>query len=297
MKKHSALNWLVPIIGVLGLAAAGAGIFWQPGYSPSSFTTLYGETVQIAGGSLYAHDTLFTAAALRGTDIVTLIVGIPLLIISFWLYRDGSLRGGLLLAGTLAYFLYYGASLGLATAYNSLFLVYLGLFSASFFSFVLVLTAFDLQALPGHISTRLPRRGIAVFMFVAGLGTGFIWLSDAVSALLGNTPPTALGPYTTLVTYLLDVGIIMPSAILAGILLLRRAGLGYLLSAVLTIMLALVGAMVIVSTVMQLSAGIQFSTGELVGKVGSWIILGLFAIGFTVSFLRNAGDNELKTDS
>jgi len=292
MEKHSALNLLLPIILLLALAATGAGVFWQPGYSPFSFTTLHGETVQIAGGSLYAHDTLFTAAASRGTDIVTLFVGLPLLIVSFLLYRRGSLRGGLLLAGALAYLLYYGASLGLATAYNPMFLVYLGLFSASFFALVLILTSIDLNALPGRFSHHLSRGGIAIFMFVAGLGTGFIWLSDAVSALVANRAPAALGPYTTLVTYTLDVGIIMPAALMAGILLLRRSGLGYLLSAVLTMMLTLVGAMVIMQTVVQLSAGILFSPGELIGKVGSWIILGLVALGLTVAFMRSISDTD-----
>ena len=53
----------------------------------------------------------------------------------------------ILLTGILAYFLYYGASLGLGTAYNRLFLVYIALFSASFYAFILAFTAFDLDSL------------------------------------------------------------------------------------------------------------------------------------------------------
>jgi hypothetical protein len=290
MKQQSALNWLVPLIGILALVAAGVGLFYQGGGRPFTFTTLYGETVQISGQGVYYHDTPFAAAGARGTDVVTLFLVLPLLAVSFWLYRRGSLRGGFLLAGTLAYLLYYGASRGLATAYNNLFLVYIALFSASFFAFALALTAIDLEALPTRVSPRLPRGGMAVSMFVAGLGTAFIWLSDAVSALIENRAPDALGPHTTVVTYTLDVGIIVPAALLAGILLLRRAPLGYLLSGVLTLMLALVGVMVIGQTVLQVSAGIQFSPGELIGKVVSWIILGGIAVWLSIAFLRSLAE-------
>jgi hypothetical protein len=298
MKYQAALNWLIPLIVIFGLVSAGAGLFWQAAGSPFPFTTLHGQAVQIAGQGLYNSDTLFTSAAARGTDVVTLCLGLPLLVVSFLFYRGGSLRGGFLLLSALAYFLYYGASLGLATAYNPLFLVYLGLFSASFFAFVLAFSAVDQAGLPARISGSLPRRGLAIFVFVAGLGTAFIWLSDALSALVANQAPTALGPYTTMVTYTLDVGIIAPAALLASILLLRRRPLGYLLAGILTMMLALVGAMVVAQTVMQLNVGIQFSTGELIGKVGSWILLGGIAAWLGLIFLHSLqGATERQSDS
>jgi hypothetical protein len=194
MKHQPALNWLVPLIATLALIAAGAGLFWQGGGSPHAFTTLYGETVQIYGQGVYDHDTIFSAGASQGADLIAFFIALPLLIVSFMLYRRGSLRGGFLLASALAYYLYYSASLGLVVAYNNLFLVYLTLFSASFFAFVLSLLMFDLPTLPGRISLRLPGRGMAIFMFVVGIGMVFIWLSDVVNALTTNGVPEALGP-------------------------------------------------------------------------------------------------------
>jgi hypothetical protein len=79
----------------------------------------------------------------------------------------------------------------------------------------------------------------------------------------------------------------------SGILLLRRASLGYLLTGLLTILLALVGAMVIGQTVMQLNLGLVFGTGQLIGKVGTWIIMGGIAVWLTVTFLRNLSDSEI----
>jgi hypothetical protein len=89
-----------------------------------SFTTVHGTVVELYGGGLYGSDTVFAAAGQRGTDAVTLVLGIPLLVASILRYRRGSLRGGLLLTGTLGYFLYVYAGPALGTVvYNELFLV------------------------------------------------------------------------------------------------------------------------------------------------------------------------------
>ena len=291
MKNLPALNWLIPLIVIFVLISAGAGLFWQSQGSSYTFSTLYGERAQIYGQGLYEHDTIFSAGASQGADLVALFIALPLLIISFVFYRRGSLRGAFLLVSALAYYLYYSASLGFIVAYNNLYLVYLSLFSASFFAFILSLTMFDLPSLPSLISKRLPRRGMAIFMFISGLGTAFIWLSDVINALSTNGVPAALGANISLITYTLDVGIIAPACLLAGIQLLRHAPLGYLLTGVLTILLALIGAMVIGQTVMQLNIGVELSPGQIVGVVGTWIIMGGIAVWLSIVFLRNLSNS------
>jgi hypothetical protein len=291
MKKHSVLNWLIPPIAIFSFVAAGAGLFWQAAGNSYQFKTLYGETVQIYGRGLYMHDTIFSVGASRGADSVALFVALPLLIISFIFYRRGSLRAGFLLTSVLAYYLYYGASLGLIVAYNNLYLVYLALFSVSFFAFVASLTMFDLPTLPSRISSRLPRRGMAVFMFIVGIGMAFIWLSDVVNSLSTNGVPEALGVNISLITYTIDVGIIAPAALLAGYQLLKGAPLGYLLTGILTILLALVGAMVIAQTIMQLSIGVELSPGQLIGVVSTWIVMGGIAVWLSIVFLQNLSNS------
>jgi hypothetical protein len=294
MKQHSTLNWLIPLIVILTLVAAGVGLFWMDGSDPHPFTTVHGETVDIYGKGLYSHDTIFSASTTRGTDMVTLFVGLPLLLVSFALYRRGSLRGGLMLSGVLAYFLYYGASLGLDKAYNSLFLVYIALFSACFYAFVIAFTAIDLTQLSSRVSDRLPVRGMAVFMFIVGIGLAFIWLSDVVIALLNNSIPAALGSSTTPVTYTIDVGIIAVACILAGTQVLRHTSLGYLLFATLNVMLALVGAMVIGQTIMELAAGIELTPGELIGKSASFVIMAGAAIWLVSRLFQNIPESKEK---
>jgi hypothetical protein len=145
------------VIG-LTLIAAGTGLFWQDGGSPFTFTTLRGQTVAIYGQGVYRFDTRFMGAGNRGTDAVTLIVSIPLLIVATLRYRHGSLRWGLLLMGTLIYFFYVYASLALNAAYNDLFLIYVALFSATLFAVVLVYASINLVAIQAHFLPSLPRR-------------------------------------------------------------------------------------------------------------------------------------------
>jgi hypothetical protein len=218
---------------------------------------------------------------------VALFVGIPLLVIGFTLYRRSPLRGGLLLTGVLSFFLYYGMSMALSVAFNSLFLVYTLLFSASFFAFLYAITAVNLQELPTHLSPRLPRRGIAVFMFVAGLAPLFIWLSEIIGPLVQGQAPETLETYTTMFTHALDIAIITPAAILTGVYLLKRHPVGYLLAVPLLILCTLIGVVVIAQTVMQTLAGITFPVGVYIGMIGSWVILGGFAVGLTLAFFRN----------
>jgi hypothetical protein len=289
MKTSTVLVWLATLVAVLALVAAGAGLFWPGGGGPFTFTTLRGESVQIYGQGLYRHDTLFIGALYRGQDVVMLVVGIPLLVLSALLYRRGSLRGGLLLMGTLAYFLYVYASMALGAAYNPLFLLYIALFSASLFAFVLAFVSLDRQALAARLSGQLPHRPIALFMFICGLLTLAVWLGPLLGSLMQGQPPKFLGSYTTIVTDVLDLGIIVPATFLAGVLLLRRATLGYLVTFALLVIIVILLPGIIASTVSQLAAGVSFTTGEIAGPITGFLLLGLVAGWIVVIFLRPLG--------
>lgn len=295
MKKQPVLNWLVLIIILLAAISAGAGLFWQEGGDSFTFNTLHGESVEMYGQGIYQNETFFRAPINRGTDFVALFVGLPLFAVSFWHYRRGSWRGRLIMLGVLSFFLYYGISLSFSAAYNSLFLVYIALMSSTFFALVYVLTEIDPVELAARFTPGVPHRGTAVFMFVAGLGTVFVWLSEIIGPILrGELPTEALGPYTTLVTHALDIGIIAPTAVLTGIFLLRRAPVGYLLAVPILVLCSLIGVVVISQTVFQTMAGITFSMGIYIGMIGSWIVMGTWAVWLAVVLLRHVAD---KADS
>jgi hypothetical protein len=188
MKTNPGLNYLIPLLVLAALITASIGLFSQGGQGPSYFTSLHGKSVQMYGQGIYQFDTHFRAPIARGTDAVTLFVALPLLIFAFTQYRKGSLRGTFFLVGVLAYLLYNSASIALGVAYNQLFLVYIIYFSASFFSFILAFFSIDFQKLPIHIAPSYPHRGVAVFLFIAGLSV-FVWLSEILTPLFQGVYP------------------------------------------------------------------------------------------------------------
>jgi hypothetical protein len=289
MKSSKTLVILSSLVAILALVASGVGLFWRGEGESFAFTTLHGETIEIYGQGLYRYEWAFKAPVLRGADVILFFLGVPMLIVAILLYRRGSLRGGFLLTGILSCFLYNAASLAFGAAYNVLFLLYIVYFSASLYAFILAFSSIDLETLPAHISPDLPHRGIAIFVMLSGLSTS-VWLMDIIAALFEGGVPANVASYATDVTAVIDVGVIMPTAFIAGVLLLRRKPIGYPLAATMLILLTLVGMIVVGQTVMQIFEGIVLSPGEFATFVVPFVLLSLIAIGLTITLLRHIKD-------
>lgn len=232
MKYQSTLKWLIPPIGILALFAILMGLFYEMPGEPYTITSFRGEEVMINGHGLYYYDTVSSAAQMQGNDFIALVLGLPVLVISTWMAFSGSLRGRLLLTGTMGFFLYTYLSMSMLTAYNMLFLVYVVLFTLSLYAFILCMLSFDLEDLPRHFSDKLPRGWIAGVLFAVGGFLFLAWIGRVIPELLNPQVPAALENTTTRVIQALDLSLIVPLAILAGVLLLKRSAWGYLLASV-----------------------------------------------------------------
>jgi hypothetical protein len=279
---------LTALIAVLATAAAGIGFFRREG-APYEVTTLRGQQTQLFGQGVYRYDTLFTGAGFRGQDLVTLVFGVPLLVIASLLSSGGSLAGHLLLIGALGYFLYVYLTMAVGAAYNRLFLVYVALFSASLFAFVMAFAAVDLAVLADRLGEDAPQRGLAVFLLVSGGVTLFVWGAPLVTALIQDTAPDRMDTYTTSVTFALDLAIITPAALAAGVLVWQGAALGTLIAVPLLVLIILLLPLIALMTVFQWRAGVQFSPPEVIGPIVGFMVLGVFAIGLIVALLGAVG--------
>jgi hypothetical protein len=291
MKKSNALTLLTLLVAILATAYTSIGLFSNGGPGPFEFTTLHGQTVEIYGQGIYQNDASFRAPIFRGTDAVVLFVCVPVLLIALAWYRRGSLRGGLLLTSMLAFFLYNSASMAFGAAYNNILLLYIISFSLSFFATILAFTNIDLGTLAARTSLKLPRIWIAVFLFIAGLSL-LVWLMDIVVALLSGTVPFTLGPYTTEATYVIDLGIILPTAYLAGILVLRRSPLGTLLASILITVNVTIGLVVASQSIVQALDGIILTPAQYAAYVAPFVTLSIIAIVLLISIQRNISDSE-----
>ena len=286
MKPNTIVIRLALIIIPLALLAAGAGVFWQGTGESYPFKTLRGETVMIRGHGLYRYDTVLSSSQEVGQDVVTLLIGIPLLITGVVLSRKGTLRGQLLLTGAFGYFLYTYGAMSFLTAFNPLFLVYVALFSLSLFGFILAMMKLDVGEVTRHISDGFPRRAISIYFIVIAVFLSLAWLGIVTLPSLTWTPPYGLESAITLVIQAIDLGVIVPVSFITAVLLSRKSGWGYVLSTVLLIKVIMMGAALIAMIIGQLVAGLEI---PIVTSV-FFVLISVSGIIFGIITLRNIRD-------
>lgn len=264
MKNRKTITILTALIILFSLTAAVVGIFSGGGPGRHLFTSVHGETIMLYGRGLYQNDSVSAASQAIAQDVVTILVGIPMLIVSLYFFRKGLLKGKILLGGTLAYFLYTYTSYSFISMYNYLFLMDVALMSLSFFTFVLIMMSFDMDALAGSFGEKTPLKSIAGFLLFIGIAIGLMWIGKIVSPYLTGAIPAGLEHYTTLVIQAMDLGFVVPVSILSGILLLKRKPFGLLLASIMCVkgltMLTALTAMIIG----QLLSGVQVAAAEII---------------------------------
>jgi hypothetical protein len=181
------------------------------------------------------QDPPSTASMLRGYDLVTLLVAVPLLAAALWGVRRGSVRAQLVWVGMLAYGGYNYGLYVFGSAFNALFLVHVAAFSSSVFAFAFALSALDVSGIAARFSPRTPVRWISGLLAFLALGLGGMWIVNALGfAMTGETPQGSALVETPAVVHLgytLDLSLLVPGYALAAVLLWRRAAWGYLLAA------------------------------------------------------------------
>lgn len=279
--RDGALAWLIPVILLLAVVATLAGL-WPAPAAPYPLTSFRGEPVTIHAGGLYYWDTVSSVAQMQANDLVMLVLGVPLLAISFWLARRGALRGRLLMTGTLGFVLYTYMSMCFGAAYNSLFLVYVALFGLSLYAFILSMMSFDLATLPQRFAPGLPRRWIAGVLFFAAAFLTLAWLGR-IAPTITQTQLPPLENVTSLFIQAMDLALIVPLCVLAGVLLLRRSAWGYLLAAVALMKFLTMGLAVSLMGLNMVRVGVPVSVVEL----GVFPLLTLLNLVMAILLLRN----------
>jgi hypothetical protein len=200
-----------------------------------------------------------TASMLRGYDLVTLLVAVPLLATALWSMRRGSVRAQLVWIGVLAYGVYNYAVYLFGSAFNDLFLVHVVVFSASLGALVSALSTLDTAGIARRMSLRTPARWISGLLAVLALGLGGMWIVNSVRfAVTGATPPGSALVETATVTHLgyaLDLSLLVPAYTLAAVLLWRRAAWGHVAAAAVLISGTLHQVGYLVALPLQVRAG------------------------------------------
>lgn len=290
MKTNKAMNLHITamLIAVLSLVTTSTGLFYRTGGKAYTVKNQYGDAVKICGNGLYKHDSYFMAAIFRGTDFTILCIAIPLLILALVLDRKKrTLKSKLFLTSVIALFTYYSASIAFGITYNFLHLIYIALFSLSFFGLILAFADIDPPLLAKSVIGKLPRKEMNIFLIFTGVTLIVAWLPDIITSLVWHRSLQMIEVYTTQITYVLDMGIVGPTALICLFMLEKQNGTGYILLAILLTVCTVIGVMLPIQTTFQIAAGIELPTGAIVTKVSSFVVLALFAFYFDIRLFKS----------
>jgi len=195
-----------------------------PAYATSLITALLLAVVSAAG--LAFQSQIYPSAELARsfviTDLVNLVIGVPILLVSMWLTHRNRLIGLLFWPGALFFIVYHFIVYVFAMPLSWMYLLYITLLVLSVYTLIGLVACIDGRMVEKRLSGRVPERLAGGVL--AGLGTLFLLrnLGVLAGAILNQTtlPRTELG-------VMISDFILIPAWIIGGVLLWRRQALGY----------------------------------------------------------------------
>jgi hypothetical protein len=246
------------VVILLVIVASLAGVLSYGHDQYLTHVTPRGETIQVQNAGIYRFSVKALVVSGIPWDFVRLLCMPPLLVVALVLHARGSLRGSMLLLGALASLFYQYLLWTCDWAYNSMFLVYVALFSVSLCTGILILSQLDLSSVSRVVTRRFPVRTAAVVSFILAGVLLFKCLGEIVPGIGTGALPSSARGYYTLVDQGLDLGLLVPFCTAVGILLLRQRPIGFVLSASSLIVFLTIGLSVVAGEAM-----LGLSTGEM----------------------------------
>lgn len=255
-----ALTWA---IAVLAAASSAAGLF-LPG--------------------LY-RDNAWVTPQNQGTDLVTLAIAIPSLLIAARLAMQGSARAAIAWFGLLGYVWYVYSGAAFAYALNSVFLLYVGLFALSIAALIALAAHLDVKGLRARFDSHPPVRPVAVFMVLMAVMLCVLWLGQLIPFYTTGVLPEAVTQAggQTMFVYVLDLGVVVPLALLGAVWLWRGRPWGTAIAGFILVKVATMGLTLLAMT------WFLARSGQAVDLMLSivWVMLAASGSVMAVWFLRH----------
>jgi hypothetical protein len=272
-------------LAVVATVAAAVGLFASGGPGPHEVVTARGVTVEVYGTGLYRYDSWLVGVGNRGTDAATLFLEVPALLMALAAYRRRSVPGTIVLVGVLGWLLYYYASMSLYTAYNRLFALYVLAFALALFAAPLAVRSVDAVRFAAVFPARPSRRVLVGYLGCLAAVLTLAWAPPLIAAAVTGGDPARLGPYSTEVTWALDLAVVVPAVAATGWLLHRAKAFGLLAATAMLALNVALGAALIAQGVAQLAVGVPVAPGEVVGAMVSFAVMTLVAAALLVPLL------------
>ena len=202
-------------------------------------------------------DGAWAREALRGGDLTTLAVAVPVLIGSLVLARRGSQAAQAVWLGVLAYSVYNYAYFAFGAEFNDIFVLHIALFSLSIITLALAVASFDIEAIAARFRGVRGTRWIGGFLAVVGAVLGGLWLFLAIrfaitGELMADIPVDGIH-----LVFAIDTSLLVPALVMAGVLLWRRTTGGFAFGPTMLVMGAIYQVNLLVAGLFQANADVQ----------------------------------------
>jgi hypothetical protein len=157
------------------------------------------------------------------TDIVSLVVVLPILLISMWLALRSQLVGLLIWPGALLYVLYIYLIYLFSVPLNVLFLVYLLLVTLSAYTTIGLMISINIRSVHQALAGKVPVRTGGVILVVLVILFILVQIPVIFSTVTGQG---SLDKHQ-LAPFIADFIVLAPTWLVGGILLWRREAFGY----------------------------------------------------------------------
>jgi hypothetical protein len=260
VQNHRAMAAFAVVVGLMSAVAAAFGVFARGDGSYEIVTSVRGVTYPMATSGVYAYNAQRVVAEGVGWDVFTLFVAVPTMLAAAAFVAGGSFRGRLLASGLFGYFLYQYLEYAMTWAFGPLFPLFVLIFGASLVGLVWFGASVARDGIADRFGADFPGRAFAVVSVVMAILLVVTWTARIAAGLSGDLEAAGLQGETTLVVQALDLGLVVPTALLIAALAWRRTAVGQVLASIYVVTSVSMSAAIVA---MLLSAGMVEAAFEL----------------------------------
>lgn len=228
---------------------------------PLSLLVIGVSCIGLLTPDFYSRESMNWQAQSIGQDLIDLSVIIPVLLMSAAIAYRGHSLARMIWAGVNVYLVYTFAIYAFDVHFNSVFLFYCICLGLAFYSVIYFF--YTEWSHPGNALTiqKPLSRIIGLYFIVTAFLFYGLWLSDVLIAMFYNEPAVSLKDINlpTNPVHVIDLSVILPALVIAGILILKRHPLGFLLAPVMLTFTLLMNITIAGLNVVMLKKGFEAS--------------------------------------
>lgn len=173
----------------------------------------------------------WAVASFRGNDLVTLVIAAPVLAVAMLASRRRASSASVLVwLGMLHYGVYNYAYYSFGGAFSSAFLLHVAALVAAIAGLLMLVTSIDARQAATGVVGGGRARVVAVFTTVVGAALVAAWGGLSLRfALTGELPANIMPPSAVHLVYAIDLSLLAPVFLVAGVLLWRHEAWGSVL--------------------------------------------------------------------